>query len=104
VSFLPIVARLTARGFERQVLRFAEQRGWRCYDGFDQRETPPGFPRLVLTRARAEVPRVVFLELKGYRGRLTAKQRAWIEQLRADGCEAYVFRPRDTERLATVLR
>jgi hypothetical protein len=104
MSFLPIVARLTARGFERQVLRYAETMGWRCYDGFDQRETPPGFPRLVLTRARHEQPRVVFLELKGHRGRLTPRQRACIEQLRADGCEAYVFRPRDTERLARVLR
>jgi hypothetical protein len=104
MSFLPIVARLTARAFERQVVRYAEQRGWRCYDGFDQRETPPGFPRLVLTRARADVPRVVFLELKASRGRLTTRQRACLEQLRADGCEAYVFRPADTERLALVLR
>jgi hypothetical protein len=104
VSFLPIVARLTARGFERQVLRYAEQRGWRCYDGFDQRSQPPGFPRLVLTRARHDQPRVVFLELKGYRGRLTAKQRACLEQLRADGYEAYVFRPADTDRVVRVLR
>jgi VRR-NUC domain len=52
----------------------------------------PGFPDLVLARRG----RVVVVELKSQRGRLTGEQQLWLAELRAAaGVEVYVWRPSD---------
>lgn len=51
----------------------------------------PGFPDLVLARGG----RVLFVELKTDRGRLTGHQQAWHEQLRGAAVEFYLWRPQD---------
>jgi hypothetical protein len=92
--------KLTEAQFMAQVIRLAEVFGWRHYHTRDSRRSPEGFPDLVLLRR----PRVVFCELKSDRGALTPAQRAWLEELRACGQEAYVFKPRDMDAIAKLLR
>ena len=86
--------------FQRQVVRYAELMGWRCYWTWNSRHSPKGWPDLVLIRR----PRVVFAELKAERGRLTDDQAATLAELRACGQEVYLWRPSDWERVERILR
>jgi len=104
MAFLPVLPRLTERGFEREVTRYAEMMGWRVYEGFLNRPSPRGFPQLVLIRARHPSPRVVFALVKADRGHLTESERTWLRRLRHDGYEAWVFRPRDRGTIERILR
>lgn len=54
----------------------------------------PGFPDLVLAR----LGRVLFVELKGNRGRLSAGQREWmgaLEGAEGSGVEVYLWTPEE---------
>lgn len=80
----------------RNVLHAAKLLRWRCYHIRNSRlgivQGDPGFPDLVLTRA----PRVLFVELKAEKGRLTREQSGWLADLMA--CPAVgvaVWRPKD---------
>lgn len=66
--------------------------GWRTAVAYDGR----GFPDIVAARDG----RVVFLELKTARGRVTPHQQAWLDILPA----AHVIRPGDWQRLQEILR
>jgi hypothetical protein len=92
--------RQTERGFQQQVVKYAKLMGWSCWYVTDSRHSPAGWPDLVMTRR----PRVVFAELKSERGKLTADQRACIDELRACGQEAYIFRPSHWESIEKLLR
>lgn len=75
--------------FQVRVIRAATDRGWRVYHTYDSRRSEPGFPDLVLVRP----PRVLFVELKVGRRRLTDDQTAWLELLaRCDQVDAFVLR------------
>jgi len=67
--------------------------GWRLYHTYDSRKSVAGFPDLVLVNRMQR--RVLFVELKGPRGRVTAEQQAWIDALVACGEEAGVWWPQD---------
>ena len=56
------------------VRQAAKLGGWLCYHTHDSRRSEPGFPDLVLVRP----PVILFLELKGPKGRATPEQRHWI--------------------------
>lgn len=84
--------------WQRTVVDLAKQLGWRHYHTFDSRRSTHGFPDLVLVRDR-----VLYLELKREKGRLTDEQIDWLRRLRAAGAEAYVARPRHLEAVAAVL-
>ena len=100
MTFLDTPPRQTEKQFMAQVIELAKLRGWAHYHTHDSRRSEEGFPDLVLTRR----PRVIFAELKSDRGKLTPAQRAWLDELRACGQEAYVFRPRDWKTIERVLR
>jgi len=100
MTFLPVLPKLTEAAFQRQVIQYATIAGWRYYHTYRSTRSPAGFPDLVLVRR----PRVVFLELKGDRTPVTDAQRAWIDDLRACGQEAYIARPQHWERLEKILR
>lgn len=86
--------------FMAQVIKAARLLGWAHYHTHDSRRSSEGFPDLVLTRR----PRVIFAELKADRGTLTDAQRAWIDELRACGQEAYIWRPKHWPNIEKLLR
>ena len=59
-----------------------------------------GFPDLVLVRE----DRLLFIEVKSAKGRLSEWQKEWITLLRGTGkCEVYVFFPEDWGNLLSIL-
>lgn len=100
MTFLADVVRMTEAHWQRQVVAYAELMKWRAYHTHDSRRSNPGFPDLVLVRR----PRVVWVELKADRGRLTSDQRDWLDDLRACGQEVFVWRPNDWPIVEKVLR
>lgn len=106
-------ASMTERAFQAQVVALAQARGWLVWhdNATNHRATCPqcgaavsrarnrkGLPDLVLIRER-----VVWCELKSGRGAVSADQRAFLDALRAAGCEAYVWRPSDMDAVQGVL-
>jgi VRR-NUC domain len=97
VTFLAAVPRISERRFQQQIVEYAELMGWRCYFTHRSDHSPAGFPDLVLVRR----PRIVWIEVKAERGRLSDAQRAWINDLADCGQEVHVVRPsqwREVER------
>lgn len=100
MTFLDTPSRQTEKQFMAQVIELAKLRGWAHYHTHDSRRSEEGFPDLVLTRR----PRVIFAELKADRGKVTAAQRAWMDELRACGQEVYLWRPRYWPAIEKLLR
>lgn len=90
------------RQFQHAIIEFAGLQGWKTSHFNDSRRqvvrrgvshwigdaSAAGFPDLVLCRER-----LVMAELKTEKGRLTDKQRAWLQALEMAGVEVYVWRP-----------
>lgn len=55
-----------------------------------------GFPDLVLAHPTRGL---IFAELKSAVGRVSDHQTEWLETLRANGVEAYIWRPRDLQTI-----
>lgn len=96
--------------FLRQVTELAEMLGWRTAHFRPARtahgwRTPvqgslgKGFPDLVMLRR----DRVLFVELKGHKGVLSAEQ-AEILALLDQAAEAYCWHPEQLDEIAAVLR
>ena len=84
----------------QNVLDMARSLGWRCYHVFDSRRSEPGWPDIIACRRG----RVLAIETKTERGRLTEAQEDWILELSVSGIECHVWRPRhwlsgDVERV-----
>jgi hypothetical protein len=109
------VFRITERAFERQIIAYAELRGWRvfkdratnmprsckvCKAPIRTARNAAGLPDLILVRR----PRVVWAELKSERGKLSDEQRAWLMDLAACEQEVYIWRPSEWKDLERVLR
>ncbi len=90
----------TERDFQQTVVETARALGYRVYHTFDSRRSEPGYPDLTLVRP-GRPP--VWLELKTEKGRLTDKQREWVELLLSAGCEVHVVRPDDFDQIVEVL-
>lgn len=86
----------------------ARRLGWLVYHTHDSRRSAAGFPDLVMVRRG----RLIFAELKSMRGKVSAAQYIWLEELRAAtvynarlalgpdggalvGPEVFVWRPAD---------
>jgi hypothetical protein len=104
VTFLETPPKQTERQFMAEVRRYATARGWRVYHTYRSEKSEAGFPDLVLVRARHPKPRVVYLELKADRTKVTDAQRDWITDLRDCGQEAYIVRPRHWPAVEKLLR
>lgn len=72
-----------------------KRRGWQVPVAADGE----GFPDLVLVRER-----VVVAELKSGEGRVSDRQRAWLEWFAYAGAEAYVWRDDDFDAVVATLR
>lgn len=82
---------MTERELQENVLSLAKALSYLSYHTHDSRRSQPGFPDLVL----AKPGRLIFIELKTAKGKLTAAQTIWLAALTDAGAEAYVFRPLD---------
>jgi hypothetical protein len=76
--------------------------GWLVFHAYDARRGTPGFPDAVCVRGG----RLVAVELKTMRGRVTVEQERWIAELeQVPGVTAFVARcPRDWARITETLR
>lgn len=97
-------------GFQTCVIDVAHLAGWRVAhfragrtaDGWRTPVTADGagWPDLVCVRG----DRIIFAELKSDTGKLSARQRQWLDVLQLiPGCEVYVWRPGDWAELVQVL-
>ncbi len=89
-----VAATMSEKELQSNVLELAKRLGWLCYHTFDSRRSQAGFPDLVMVRNGL----VIFAELKREKGKLSADQEAWREQLdRADAwyVQHYLWRPSD---------
>lgn len=78
----------TEAEFTRLVLQVARAKGWtRRYHTHDSRRSSRGFPDWVMVCPVQK--RILYLELKGYGGKLSDEQREWLADLGAAGAEAY---------------
>jgi hypothetical protein len=76
--------------------------GWTTYHTHDSRHSAAGFPDVVAVHPVQR--RVVWVECKTERGRLTDDQRAWAEALAAAGQEVYCWRPSSWASAERVMR
>jgi VRR-NUC domain len=83
---------VTEGQLQRQVLQLARLRGWLAYHPYDSRHSEAGWPDLALCRP----PRLLLVELKSSRGRVSQAQRRWLDLLgQCPGVECYCWRPAD---------
>ena len=85
--------------FQADVIHRAKELGWRVYHTHDSRKSEAGFPDLKMVRAGV----LVFAELKTDKGKLSAPQASWGEDLAATRAEYYVWRPNDWPLIEEVL-
>ena len=92
---------ISEKHFLLQVRELARVENWLTYHTHRSERSEPGFPDLVLCRP----PRVIFVELKTERGRLSADQRLWLDVLfRCNEVETYLWRPQDWDRIVEKLK
>lgn len=83
---------VTEKAFQDTVVQAAELYGWWHYHTHDSRRSTPGFPDLVLIKP----PKVIFLEVKREKGRLTVAQADVLAMLSdCSDVDAAVVRPSD---------
>jgi hypothetical protein len=83
---------------QRAVLELAAAAGgWMAYHTHDSRHSAAGFPDLVLVDTRQH--RLVWVELKSDRGRLSKPQAVWLQALERAGQEVHVWRPRHWKKI-----
>ena len=100
MSVAELRALWTEKVFQGHVERLAQGLGWRTYHTWNSMRSVKGFPDLVLVRGE----RLVFVELKAERKKLTREQEEWRGDLLASGrCECYVWRPSNWDALGEVL-
>ncbi len=78
---------------QAEVIKLAQQLGWRHYHTHDSRRSVPGFPDLVMVCPGTGV--LLFRELKREGEYPTPEQREWLSWLEGAGQDVGVWRPRD---------
>ena len=92
---------ITEKEFMAQVVELAKALNWTVYHPYDSRRSSYGYPDLTMVRP----PRVIFMELKNEKGRLTIPQEWWQDDLKkCPGVEYYERRPSDWNEIVEVMR
>ena len=103
---------VSERDFQRSVVELATALGWMIYHQLDagtckkcgafnfSKRIGPGYPDLTL----AGHGRVLFVELKAEKGRVSTDQKEWAERLDAGPGEYYLFRPSQWDEVVEVLQ
>ncbi len=92
------LAAVLEKDWQAQVVEVARTLGWRVFHPYDSRRSAHGWPDLSLCRDR-----LILLELKRERTKLSEPQKDWLRALLDAGAEAYVARPSDLDALALIL-
>ena len=87
-------------GFQQTLKEYAKLRGWLYYHTYNSQRSDPGFPDTVLVRG----DRLIFIELKTLKGRVSSAQQIWIDRLSKTYAEVWVFRPSDWKLIEEVLK
>lgn len=90
---------ISEKGFLQTVREYAGVKGWLIYHTHNSQRSERGFPDLVLVRG----DKLLFLELKSEKGRVSPAQSHWIDCLHDAGQLAMVFRPHDWDTLVAIL-
>ena len=92
---------LTEKQFGGQLEQLCKLFGWKYYHTHNSRFSAPGYPDYTLVRER-----VVFAELKrqAKASKLTDKQIEWRDALLEAKQEWYLWRPKDMDDIAEILR
>ena len=95
---------ISERELAATVDALAELHGWKIYGVLEQRvyarRLSKGFPDRVMTRNS----RLLFIEYKSQRGRVTPEQQEWLEFLRLTLAEVFLWRPSDLDSIEELLR
>jgi len=91
---------ITEAQFQRQIRQLASTFGFSVYCTWRSIHSPAGYPDLCL----AKPGRLIYAELKSEKGKVSDKQREWLDTLKAAGAEAYVWRPSQFEEAVEILR
>ena len=86
--------------FQARVVALAKRYGWKAHHHTISKRSSPGWFDLVLARDG----QVIFAELKTEKGKQTDEQKEWFESFRLAGLQVFVFRPRDWDVIAAILR
>ena len=85
------VTDVTEKQFMAAVVEMAQMLGWLVYHTHDSRSSEAGFPDIVCVRR----DRVLFIELKTEKGRLSEAQERWLSALGLAGADVHCWRPSD---------
>ena len=85
---------MTEAELQSAIVEMANWLGFKlAYHTHDSTHSAAGFPDLVLVSTRAR--RVLFVEVKSEKGKLSDDQVRWYAGLNAAGAEVFVWRPSD---------
>lgn len=87
------------RDFQAEVQSLAKVHGWMDWHVLHSKGMRAGFPDLVLIRP----PRILWIELKAEKGKLTDPQEEFFNLLRECEAEAYIWWPKDWDEIIEVL-
>ena len=88
--------------WQRVVVQALRANGWRVFVDRMAFRSDAGWPDVFAVHPGWS--RLLWLECKTQRGRVSAAQEAWIGDLRRAGCAAYVVRPSDWHWLERAIR
>lgn len=86
----PVIPPESEKSFQSTVLRLASIYHWMSYHTWDSRRSQAGFPDLIMVRDG----RVLAVELKSDKGKVTPEQKVWLDALSRAGIRCMVWRPR----------
>jgi VRR-NUC domain len=81
---------MTEREYQTLVVDWCKWHNLLIYHTYDSRRSQAGFPDLVVVGNR-----VIWVELKSAKGRLSHTQNEWLLRLQRAGQEVYLWRPCD---------
>ena len=79
----------TENELQSTVMEIMRWQGWRVYHTYDSRRSEAGYPDLTAVKGS----RLMFVEFKTEKGRITVDQKDWLDQLVKACSEVYVVRP-----------
>mgnify|MGYP001590122657 CR=1 FL=1 len=100
-DFSVLLLDISEKDFQATVRELAETLGWVVFTTWNSRHSPAGEPDLRLVHPHKR--RMVWMELKREKGKLTSKQELAIHALQEAGEEVHVFRPSDWDEIVRVL-